>query len=430
MTDTFMHAADLHLGAPFASLAESVADSKVTHLQTLVTRVLDNLVDAALDRGVSFVVLAGDIYDDAEREASAQFRFQRGLQRLSDAGIPTFMVHGNHDPLSGAFRPVRPMPDLVTIFEPGDVQEHMVTMRSGTPIRVTGVSYAEQHERQNLALRFQRLDRRSDVATVGIIHANLSGTTGHQRYAECSTDDLMAAPVDYWALGHIHRRTIGMLPNGVRYAYPGNPQGRSSKPSECEPKGVLVVPVDGSVVGEPGFVECDTVRFVRSQVDLSDAADLGEVIDLITDSAMSVADNAAGRPVLVHVDLTGSTLVHGDLMGLGEDKLLDMTREHLGGDLGDGELVRLRVSTRSRIPREQLLNRGDLLSAVLAAVDDTGRSADQVLSRVDGDRVGSMTVQLLRGVLADDDPTRSSELAESIWSRAEQLLIDALVEER
>lgn len=431
MTDIFMHAADLHLGAPFASLSDSLPEAKAANLRTLVAGVFDNLVETALLRGVSFVVLAGDIYDDAERETSAQFRFQRGLARLSDAGIHTFIVHGNHDPLSGVFRPVRPMPERVTVFEPGDVQEHVVPLRSGNDIRVAGVSYATQHETDNLALRFQRLEPRSDVATVGVMHANLSTASGHERYAEFSTDDLVAAPVDYWALGHVHARTVGSLINGARYAYPGNPQGRSSKPSECGPKGVLLVPVRGSRIEEPEFVECDTVRFARIRVDLGEATDLGDVVESIAQSSLDTAEESSGRPVLIHADLVGSTSVHRDVLGEGADKLRDLVRERLDGGLGDGELVRLRISTTDRVPRERLLNRGDLLSEVLRTLDRTGRGADEILSRVDSDLVGSMTLRRLREGLDGDDPqTTSSGLVERIWGRAEQMLIDALGEER
>lgn len=429
MTDTFMHAADLHLGAPLRSLSHNLDEAKVAHLQTLVGRVFDNIVAAALDRDVSFLVLAGDIYDDAEREVSAQFRFQRGLAELSDAGIPTFIVHGNHDPLSGSFRPVRPMPGLVTVFEPGEVQQHLVDLRSGAQARVAGVSFATRHETDNLASRFQQLERRSDMATIAVMHANLAGVTGHERYAEFSTDDLMAAPVDYWALGHIHRRSVEQLPTGSWYAYSGNPQGRSSKPSECEPKGVLVAPIDGDTIGEPEFMACDAVRFVRSPVDLTEASDLGDVVDLIINNAVASAEEASGRPVLVHVDLIGATSTHHDLLSEGADRLRDLARDQLGGALGDGELVRVRISTSGRVTREQLLNRGDLLSAVLDAIDQTGRGSDEILSRIDTDRLGSMTVQLVRDGLGHDASLPTESLTDRIWTRAEQLLIESLAEE-
>ena len=58
----------------------------------------DNLVELCLERDAAFLVIAGDVYDGAERGIRAQLRFRDGLGRLSDAGIATFVVHGNHDP--------------------------------------------------------------------------------------------------------------------------------------------------------------------------------------------------------------------------------------------------------------------------------------------------------------------------------------------
>lgn len=425
-TDTFLHAADLHLGAPLGSLSGSIGESKAAHLRDLASRAFDDLVHTAIDHGVSFVVLAGDVYDGAEREVASQFRFHRGLVELSEAGIPTFMVHGNHDPVLGRFTPVRPLPPSVTVFDPGPVQDRLVALRSGSTVRVAGVSFATRHERENLALRFREIERLPDVATIGVMHANVGGASGYERYAECSTDDLMGSPVDYWALGHIHKRSVVTLSDGTRYAYPGNLQGRGSKPSECEPKGVLLVPVDGVVIGEPEFVECDTVRFIRSDVDVSEATDLGDVVDLVAESALDASAGASGRPVLVHTDLVGATTIHRTLKTQDSQILTDEVRTQLGDALGDGDLVRVRVRTRDDIPREQLLDRDDLLSTVLRSIDGTPRTMDGVLERLDPGVIGGRTITVLEDMVPTGDEDGRSALATLIWERAEQLLIDRM----
>lgn len=424
ITDTFLHAADLHLGAPLGSLSGSIGESKAAHLRDLASRAFDDLVRTAIDHGASFVVLAGDVYDGAEREVASQFRFHNGLMALSQAGIPTFIVHGNHDPVLGRFTPVRTLPPSVTVFDPGPVQHHTVTLRSGSTIRVAGVSFATRHEQENLALRFRELDRLPDLATIGVMHANVGGASGYERYAECSIDDLMASPVDYWALGHIHKRSVVTLSDGTRYAYPGNLQGRGSKPSECEPKGVLLVPVDGLVIGEPEFIECDTVRFIRNDVDVSEATDLGDVVDLVAEAALDASAGASGRPVLVYSDLVGATTVHRTLITQDPRVLTDEVRSHLGDALGDGDIVRIRVRSRPEITRDQLLDRGDLLSAVLRSIDGTPRTLDAVLERLDPGVIGGRTITVLNDMVPAGDEDGRSALATLIWERAEQLLID------
>ena len=59
----------------------------------------DTLVELCIDRDAAFLVVAGDVYDGPERGLRAQLRFRDGLARLSDAGIASFVVHGNHDPV-------------------------------------------------------------------------------------------------------------------------------------------------------------------------------------------------------------------------------------------------------------------------------------------------------------------------------------------
>src|SRR5438105_5706810 len=62
---------------------------------------LDQALDAAIDSGVDLVVFAGDIYKTRDPTPTHQREFAQRIHRLSQAGIKTFIVAGNHDiPLS------------------------------------------------------------------------------------------------------------------------------------------------------------------------------------------------------------------------------------------------------------------------------------------------------------------------------------------
>jgi exonuclease SbcD len=54
----FLHAADLHLGAPLESLGESIDSVSFERVKSLVNRAFDRLVDVAIEEDVEFVVLA------------------------------------------------------------------------------------------------------------------------------------------------------------------------------------------------------------------------------------------------------------------------------------------------------------------------------------------------------------------------------------
>ena len=96
-TVTFIHAADLHLGAPFKGL-RSVAPDWADVLLQAIPEAFRKVISTALTEQVDFVVISGDVFDNS-RPSYADFSlFIKGLQQLDDAGIPVYFVTGNHDP--------------------------------------------------------------------------------------------------------------------------------------------------------------------------------------------------------------------------------------------------------------------------------------------------------------------------------------------
>src|SRR3990172_1622024 len=97
----FLCAADLHLDSPLGGLRSTLPDRVAKALAQATFDAYDRLVDVAIERQVTFVAVAGDVYDGEDRSLRAQFRFRDGLARLANAGIEAFVVFGNHDPCDG-----------------------------------------------------------------------------------------------------------------------------------------------------------------------------------------------------------------------------------------------------------------------------------------------------------------------------------------
>ena len=108
---TMVHAADLHLGAPLQSLGSHVSDDVAEQIRDHAARAFDDLIDLVRTEKAEILVLAGDIYDEAEYDVRAQLRFARGLRRLTDEGVKVFLTHGNHDPLVRGFQLAAALPD-------------------------------------------------------------------------------------------------------------------------------------------------------------------------------------------------------------------------------------------------------------------------------------------------------------------------------
>jgi len=141
-----VHAADLHLGAPLDSLGVRIGADKAARLRDRSIGAFGRLIDATIACGADALVLAGDVYDQADREVAAQLRLRRGLERLADEGIRVFVAHGNHDPVVTAYRPASALPSNVTVFEPGGVQVRDLELRSGDVLLFGGAARLIRHE--------------------------------------------------------------------------------------------------------------------------------------------------------------------------------------------------------------------------------------------------------------------------------------------
>ncbi len=332
---SFVHAADLHLDTPFKGIG-STAPHVAEQLREASLAAFDSLVGLCLERRVAFLVVAGDIYDGPERGLRAQLRFRDGLARLSTAGIPSFVVHGNHDPVETGWSALGgPWPERVTVFGTGKVQAVPVES-DGIPLAtVQGISFAQRSERENLALKFAH--SAGPGVQVGVLHCNVQGAASdYDDYSPCTLDDLRRIGLDYWALGHVHAR---MILSGHRgsdepwVVYPGNLQARSPKPSERGMKGAVVVHVSGGRVADLEPVGCDAVRFDLVELDIAEIADLAELRDRLAGASRDRLRSADGRSLVLRGQLVGQSDLHLDLRRPGTlQDLLVALREDFAED--------------------------------------------------------------------------------------------------
>jgi len=369
---TFLHAADLHLGAPLQSLGSRLGEDVRAEALALARRAFENLVEVALAEQVAFVVLAGDVYDTSERDPAARRRVLLGLRRLAEADIPVFIAHGNHDPLTSAALSGE-LPANVTVFPTDAVTTSQVLLPNGVTVTVAGISYERVDEQRRLVEAFGDV---SGSSVVGVLHTNVGGVGAHGNYAPSSVAELEASPVHYWALGHIHDRTVRATPKGW-WAYPGNLQGRSTKATECGAKGVLLVDVDAAgQFAEPRFVACDALRFERVEVDLSSVTDVTRVADSVLEALDVAVSEAQDRPLYVRLELTGPTEVAAELDSRW-NSLMDELRDEAAEVLGSGALVKIERSYRQAIDLVAERGRETLLGKVLQRLDADADLADQ-----------------------------------------------------
>lgn len=301
----FIHCADLHLDSPFEGVRAEDAD--VAHeLREATFRAFDNVIDLAVREQVDFIVVAGDVYDSADRSLRAQIHFRNALVRAAESGICTYLAHGNHDPLSG-WEAGLPLPDRVFRF--GAKVERGVHRRGGDDIALLyGVSYPDREVRVNLAHEFRK-DPGAPFS-VGILHCNVGGNPNHDNYAPCTVEDLVSTGLDYWALGHVHAHTI-VRSERPWVVYPGNTQARNVR--ESGEKGCCVVRVDSSGRVECRFVPTDLIRWFAKDVDVTALSSLDDLLNELRRVCDNVRQKAAGRRAVLRILLRGRGPLHRQL---------------------------------------------------------------------------------------------------------------------
>jgi exonuclease SbcD len=289
---TFIHAADIHLDSPLAGLTARNPEFSAL-VRGATRRAFANVVDLAIAEGAAFVVIAGDLYDGAWKDqATGQFAIAQ-LARLTRAGIRAFIAFGNHDAESRVSRHLTTPPGVHRF----DNRRCETIVLDDLGVAVHGRSYREAATTEDLSATYAA--PLSGLLNIAVLHTALEGAAGHASYAPCVLGELRARGHDYWALGHVHERSVRWEHPFV--VYPGNTQGRHIR--ETGAKGAMVVKVREGAIASVEHRACDEVRWLRADVDATSARDMIELrqgVDLALGEALRGAD---GQPAAARLTL-------------------------------------------------------------------------------------------------------------------------------
>lgn len=419
----FVHAADVHLDSPMRGL-EEYAGAPVVRLRLATRRAMDKVVQLCLDEQVDFLVIAGDLFDTACRDFNSALSAAGQMQQLNRAGIPVYLILGNHDSRDEMARQV-PWPENVTLFD----HKRPHTVRHPTlPVAIHGMSYPRREVTENLVPDYP--PPVADCFNIGILHTNAGGNPNHDAYAPSSVDELATKGYDYWALGHVHDHAI--LHQRPHVIYSGTTQGRHAK--ELGSKGCLLVTVDGHEVTSLEFRETDVVRWYRETIELQSDDNEDLLIERTRQVLRKVTQLADGRLAAVRLQYEGRCSVHQQLSRDATRQQIVANLRGLAGDFGDDVWIeRIQFRTQSPLNMEAMRLRQDLVGDLLR--DISAIAADPV-------RLAQLSEQLLQPLAARagadlaprednsevvtlDDPQRMLT-----WLReAEELLLSHLAEE-
>ncbi|GCF10740.1 metallophosphoesterase family protein [Dictyobacter arantiisoli] len=221
MHASFIHVADTHLGYEQYGVRERFND---------FSRAFWDVVDAALEHHVDFVVIAGDLFNKRALDALTLIHAIEGLKRLHEKNIPVIAIEGNHDRsyyrdgvswlqflcYQGYIKLLAPVmqngiPQL-TPWEPQSMLGSYVDLLDGR-LRVYGLPWQGAATSRTLDGMAQAL---KDVRTVeneqGIeyrllmMHTGIDGIVPRvQGLPTMAQFQPLREQLDYLALGHVHK---------------------------------------------------------------------------------------------------------------------------------------------------------------------------------------------------------------------------------
>ena len=230
-----LHFADAHIDMANYGRHDPISGLPMRVMDFLKS--LDEIVQTALEEKVDLVIFAGDAYKDRSPAPTFQREWDQRIMQLSQAGIMTILLTGNHDisPSTGRAHAIHEFESLgvphvkvaskPTLLLPKDldglpVQVLCIPWQSQTDYYDFGDSAdnspnkINQHIQKILHEKSLRISNvlNSELPLILAAHASVEGANyGYERLANISKDFVLNREFitnkifDYSALGHVHK---------------------------------------------------------------------------------------------------------------------------------------------------------------------------------------------------------------------------------
>lgn len=405
-----IHFSDVHLGVE--NYGQFDPDSGLSLRLTDFMRAIDQVVQTAIDQDADLIVFAGDAYKTRDPSPTYQREFARRIRRLSQAGLPTVLVAGNHDMPNAVGRAhtleifgtlevenvhVARNPDIFSIkTRHGLVQVGVLPwiVRSGILARDGHKNKSLQEVTQEMLGHVELILNgesglvarlKPDVPHILVAHGTVQGAVyGSERSVMLGYDlvlplHLLKNPAwDYVALGHIHRH---QSLEGERFppvVYAGSVE-RIDFGEELEDKGFVIAEVErGSCSWQ--FHQLPARSFVTIRVNADDADPTMQIIEKIKRAKIKdavvrvIAQTTAERNALINEkeilkSLREAFYVAGIVRNVNHPERLRLGGRGDIAGLTPMEIVERYLQTRQVSPEhiEVLMRYASTLSAGLSA---------------------------------------------------------------
>jgi DNA repair protein SbcD/Mre11 len=288
-----IHFADLHLGVEVYGKPDPTTSLDTRLLDFLAA--FDKLVDYAICQKVDLVLFCGDAFKSRDPSQTQQREFARRIRKLADAGIPVFLLIGNHDLPASSGRATSTeiydtlrIPKVIVAAQP---KIFNVETASG-PIQIAALPWPRkssleakgQGDGQTLtsdevkakieaamSAKIQQMATEIDPMIPSILAAHIwvdgAATASERKFILGAEPTVMLSNIalpafDYVALGHLHKRQE--LSSTPPVIYSGSLE-RLDFGEEKDDKGFYIIDIevrDGRKIVEYRFQKLDGRRFL------------------------------------------------------------------------------------------------------------------------------------------------------------------------
>jgi len=233
-----IHLADLHIASKFERMPKEIKDVLTTKLRNAFSRI----IDYAKRNGITAILMSGDIFDKNAVPLSDKKFFYDSIH--TNPEIDFYYIKGNHDSSSKCNETL----DNLHTFDG-------IAAYTKEDVRIIGYELGKD----NSAL-YDHQPFTTDKFNILMLHGDIHNVRD-DNYIDLKR--LSDKNVDYFALGHIHKRESGTI-GEARYEYPGSVLGRGY--DETGDKGFLVL---DTASNSTAFVALSEIKFEHIDVTMN-----------------------------------------------------------------------------------------------------------------------------------------------------------------
>ena len=213
----FAHMSDIHIGA-----------FRQPELRALVLDAFEKAVDRCISEKVSFIVLAGDIFDSNIPDLSSVRRAAEKMKQAIDSGIRFYAIYGSHD-FSPNYSSIVDVLNGAGMFTKAEEMSNsggrvsLSFVRDPSGAKICGISGRKLSiDRDAYAV----LDKEKLEEEVGFKIFVFHGAIEELKppaleQMEAMPLSSLPAGFDYYAGGHVHNHQLRSLPGHANVAFPG-----------------------------------------------------------------------------------------------------------------------------------------------------------------------------------------------------------------